>query len=262
MTMTSNPISIPFDARGLSALQSLQDPKLWDDTPGELLLQANGLKHADAYTGAALRAALESHHGRGGATCLWSPTTGSIQNRLASLMGPLPNWVRRPDDEGTPTLDRTVLSPAIPLSTPGEIELAAEGVRAAGFSQRLKRGVAHTLAQAVLALAENVLVHAEGSPCEAVLCVAIENGDAQVVVVDQAQVVATASDPADVLRKGLARPVGGLAYLRALAEERYQLQVSVSLAAGTARGYRPGRTYSGQTFVPGFCAALTVEGAK
>jgi hypothetical protein len=149
----------------------------------------------------------------------------------------------------------------MPLSTPAEIQLAAEGVRAAGFARRLKRGVAHTLGQAVLALAENVMVHAADSPCGAVLCAAIEGDEAQVVVIDQSQAVATAREPAEILREGLAKPVGGLAYLRALAEERYELQVSLSLAAGTARGYRPGRAYSDQAFVPGFCAGFTVEAA-
>lgn len=260
--MTPNPISIPSDARGFLALGCLQDPQLWDEPPGELLLQAKGLKHADAYTGAALRATLETHHRRGGETCLWSPSVTSIRNRLASLLGPLPNWVKRPGDEGTPTLDRTVLCPAITLATPAAIQLAAEGVRAAGFVRRLKRGVAHTLGQAVLALAENALVHAGGSPCDAILCAALEKDAAQVVVVDQSQAVAAAGDSAEILREGLAKPAGGLAYVRALAEERYDLEVSVSLAAGTARGYRPGRTYSEQVFVPGFCAGLTVEAAK
>lgn len=260
--MTPNPISIPSDARGFTALECLQDPRRWDEAPGELLLQAKGLQHADAYTGAALRATLESHHRRGGVTCLWSPGDGAIRNRLASLLGPLPNWVKRPGDEGTPTLDRTVLCPAVPLATPASIQLAAEGVRAAGFAHRLKRGVAHTLGQAVLALAENAMVHAEDSPCDAILCAAMEGGQAQVVVVDQGQAVAAARDPAEIVREGLAKPVGGLAYLRGLAEEQYELDVSVSLAAGTARGYRPGRTYAEQAFVPGFCAGFTVEAAK
>src|SRR3712207_1971730 len=83
-TPTYTSLSLMPSSAGEPALQLLHDPLSADPVHQQLFVQAGGVTEADAYTGAALRARIESHVRRfaAGGVDLWPPTAEPQLSRL------------------------------------------------------------------------------------------------------------------------------------------------------------------------------------
>lgn len=265
-TMTDDfNVSFTRDAHGVLALQYLREPSRSDADADELLVQANVVRRADAYTGAAVRALIETHLVRAKSrhVCLWLPDDGPV-DLFADLVGPLPERCVIPEDTPRPLRDRNVILPATPLRSFDEARAAAWLLKtAAAPAARVDPRTADLLAQALLAFAENGLNYARDSRCGVVVCCAVdsETERVSVVAIDQGQDFCRSDNLRDRLRDCLdasAVSLGGFGALRRLAKKQ-DLDAKITLSSGSARVRRPGKAESPTPYVPGFCAALTVQ---
>jgi len=257
-------VSLTPDSSGVSALHYLRDPARSLEDADELLIQASTVEIADAYTGAALRALIESHLARGRKrhVCLWLPK-GPAADLVADLVGSLRERFVIPDDTPRPLRDRNVLVPGMVIGDMDQANAAALFLRMAAPRVAIRPAVANVLAQALLAFSENGLAYAETSACRVVVCAAIDRRTKRVTVaaVDQGQTVCRSKQPLERLKEALdtsASKFGGLTNVRELAHGA-EAEATLTLCSGSARIRRPGETRADAAYLPGWCAALTVR---
>jgi len=268
MTPDDFNISLSADVRGVNALHYLRDPRRDKDHADEMLLQASVVQAADAYTGAAVRALIESHLSGGSSrtVTLWPPNDTTVAPLFSDLVGPLPEGCHIPHGSDAALREPAVIVPASVVRDVREAEALALFLRAAAPHAPVVVEVARILAEALLAFAINGLAYAPDSPCGVVVCAALdaETNRASVVAIDQGQSVCASDDSFAALKQALARShtsFGGLENVRALAA-RLGLESRLTVASGTGRIRRPGETRGDAAYVPGWCAALTIENVR
>lgn len=259
-------VSVSGDIRREAALEFL--PEL-GRTEKELMVACDGVTHADAWSGASLRALIEyAASWLGMPVTLALPRTSAARSLLATAIGDLPNGSQLPSGASWPASARSVLLPGIRVGNLGEAELYANAFTT--VSERYyPRSEIGFLAAALGTLLHNALRHAPKSPVDAISCVAHEReaNELQLAVSDLAETISRRSDADQALAEAWATSEegyhgvpGGLVGLAVMAERR-GLDVTIALHSGTGRmRWRAGQpTISRGTYVPGFTSVVTVH---
>jgi hypothetical protein len=253
------------DERGESALQLLPAPAAPDQF---VLVHGKNLRESDAFTGTALKTAVQYHcaclHNTFGLEPPEGPGSEQALEMLADLMGQMPKGFYLTDGAAlTGTTRGNALLPALSVEDPVDAANAADVValrtRAYGMP------VARTVGAAVAIFADNAMTHAPESPVGVVTTVAFSPS------VDSVQVVSSdlgrpVEDPADGeqflrdLHQAAAASHSNLGHLLEAAERR-GVTCTLTLAAGAGRlSWTSSGVASDTSFeIPGFTAALTVE---
>lgn len=256
--------------RGPRAVDVL--PNLIESTARRLELVACGLTRADAYTGAVVGAAIESHLAAdpGNSVQLWEPRHDEAWSLLHWLTKPLPSRSQWSGDRLIPARDQRVLLPATPIPDPEAARLyTSVWLKSVAPALGISPQHAAWLVEAGAHFLDNSLVHASDSPIDVITaaCHEPQGNDLQIVTVDLGQTIAGQEDPEAALRDAVARSRDeglGLHGINSIVElgQRRGADVSVRLAAGSARARnRGGRwRYEGdRPHVPGFIAGFEIH---
>jgi anti-sigma regulatory factor (Ser/Thr protein kinase) len=255
--------------RGARAVDALAD--LLDTTGRRLELVACGLTRADAYTGAVVGAAIESHLAANAENSaqVWEPRNDETWSLLYWLTKPLPARSQWCGDRAVPVRDQRVLLPATPIPDPEAARLyTSVWLKSVAPTAGISRRHAAWLIEAGAHFLDNSLVHATESRIDVITaaCLEPQGNDMQIVTVDLGQTIAGQDDPEAALRDAVARSREGLGLhgLNSIVElgQRRGADVSVRLAAGTARARNRGgrwRYESERVHVPGFVAGFDIH---
>jgi hypothetical protein len=246
--------------RGLAALVKGAAPRLEID--------ARAVEHPDAFTGAALRAAIERHlvADRGHSVTIREPRAPGALAMLADMVGPLARPARWAGEMPVPGREQRVLLPATRIEDDETAKLLAYWLTIVAGPLRLPSSEARMLAAAAMAFADNDLRHRAIDASPALLCACHEPQahDLQVVCLSSRVLPDAAADPATYIRDLDNRSrenLGGLYSLTALAERR-GIDATLRVAVGTGRLFRragKARFDSGAGELPGFAASLEVH---
>jgi hypothetical protein len=260
-------VSVAGDIRRETALEYL--PALGKTTEEELMLACDRVTHADAWSGASLRALVEyAATWLGMPVTVALPGTAAIRSLLATLMGDLPNGATLPDGAKWPESARSVLLPGSRIENSWQAEQYANAFATVAGRYYSRREITF-LAAALGVLLDNALVHGGKSPVGAITAIAHEREDdeLQVVVCDLSEVVSRRSDASEALatawatsEAGFHGVPGGLVGLATMAGAR-DFDVTIALTSGSGRlRWRAGEMEAEQSsYVPGFTAAVTLH---
>ena len=259
-------VSVAGDIRNEAALEFL--PAL-GRTENELMVACDGVTHADAWSGAALRTLIEyAASWLGMPVTLALPKTAAVRSLLATLVGDLPNGSRLPEGATWPASSRSVLLPGVRIRNSWQAEQYANAF-ATVAERNYARSEVTFLAAGLGTLLDNVFQHASSSPVGAIACVAHEReeNELQLVVSDLAESISREQAAGDALEaawvasqaghRGVPRGLAGIAGMA----ERRGLDTSIALHSGTGRlHWRAGKALkSTGSYVPGFTAVVTVH---
>jgi hypothetical protein len=230
------------------------------------VIDARPLARADAFTGAAVREAIDRHltRDRGHSVLLHEPTSPKPLSMLHHLVGPLPRRARWAGDAARPPIDRNVLLPAMRVEddeTSRNVATWLETVTSGPL--RLPSSAARLLAMAAATFGDNALKHgAQG----VLLCACHDPqaNDLQVVALSDHVPAAAVTDGVSFLREAVERSereLGGIFSIVELARRR-GIDVTVRVATGTGRTFwRAGkRRYDITTApIPAFVASVEIH---
>lgn len=233
------------------------------------VIDARALEFADAFTGAAVREAIDRHvrRDRGHSVVVREPAKLETLAALYDLLGTLPRRSRWAGEADRPRRDPAVLLPAMRITSAPKLRDAANflGSAAAG-PLRLPPNASWLLATAAAHFGDNALKHSPAGQRSVLLCACHEltSHDLQVVALSAAVPEAAQEQPAAYLREAMARSdatLGGLFSLRELARRR-KISATLRLATGSGRLFwrddKP--RYEGQApIIPGFVASLEIH---
>ena len=257
-------VSITGDQRGESALAHL--PVLGNPVE-EVLIEARGLSHIDAFTAVTLRALVEYHGRHGQQTVTFRPPEGATTwSVLSNLMGrDLPRHFCLARETSPPaSRARAAVLPTQRVETLDVADLIADGLPDV-IGDEYGRRNARFLAGAFGALAENALVHGSRSPTSALAAIGFdrEANALQLVVNDLGKGLSLADDPEEAVIDLVERSGdtgGGIAGL-ARDAERKEIDLDLRIASSGGRlSWRGGvPKVSAAQAVPGFTAAAIVH---
>jgi hypothetical protein len=246
--------------RGLGALVARAAPRLEID--------ARRVEHPDAFTGAALREAVDRHLAadRGHTVTLREPVIPEALSMLGDLVGTLPRHARWAGDQQRPLRERRVLLPATRVTDDETAALLAYWLTVVAGPLRLPNSEARLLAAAAAAFADNSLRYrpADGPPALMCACHDPESHDLQIVCLSPNVPSAAARAPATFIRaldNHSRENLGGLHSLTQLAERR-GIDATLRVATGTARFFlRSGmaRFDAAAPRLPAFVVSLEVH---
>jgi ABC-type transporter Mla MlaB component len=235
-------LSLSGDLTREHAIAQLLTASTSQEADNELCLHAAGVERLDAVTAAALRLrfARDAREHPHGTVTLVPPNDADVAARLAALLDKLPARV-------TLTKEVTAQPPANYALVPATlVEDSHAAVALGGFTleacerARIARQRRAFIVQAAIELADNAVVHAEGSTDPPV--VALTNVDRghviELAVIDTGRGIADADDPRAFLRTIPRRALDGEAgFLSDILRRAHRagIQVQVQIFAGTGR---------------------------
>jgi len=235
-------LSLSGDLTRDRAVEQILAPSTSTDANSELCLHLGDVERLDVVTAAAVRLRVVRHEREHpqGTVSLVLPSEPGIAARLAALLDPLPDRIKL-------TGERHAEPPAnyalVPATVVGDSHSAvALGAWTLDACERVGIPEQRTafIAAAVMELADNAVIHAEG-PSDPPVAAATSTRDVRVVeiaVLDTGRAIAESDAPRELLRTITRRALDGEpGFLGQILERarKAQVQVHVQMFAGTAR---------------------------
>jgi hypothetical protein len=236
------------------------------ETPEAVLISAGELSHVDPWPGTVIRTIAE-YHGRWQQrpVRLEPPRDSATWSRLATMIGTdLPAGFGLAGKRSwPPDPSRQVILPVQRIASLDAADSLAEAVE-----ERVKINYPNTLARylgaAFGSVAENAVVHGAGSPTDPIGAVAYDSemDELCLVVSDLGIGVRCEAGPVAALERSIpgSSPMSGLTSI-ANEAERKQIDASITIAAGSARRFWRGGTWSSfRDFpTPGFAIGIRIH---
>jgi hypothetical protein len=240
-------ISIADPFSGEESLVHLPTPQ---KAPNEVMLNARSVTAVDAYSGVVTRALIDYFAWFHQVNVIFDPPDARrAWQTLAGLLGTPPAHFILADGAPSPgSYPRTVILPAQRVRDRTEATNVVDRLYDDARDRGHQRASVRFLAKSAAELLRNALQHADDSPIGAV-CAGLYDRSAdelELVVADLGMRVARRDDAPQALAEALERSeenFGALASLSAEAASR-GLDVSVTVASGTARLYGRGTTWN------------------
>lgn len=256
-------ISISGDQRGESALVHLPNPNAERE---EVLIEAQGLTHVDAFTAAALRGAVEYYGRRCQKTVTFGPPANTtVWRLLSSLMGTdLSHHFCLARGAAPPTQARAAVLPTQRIDSLDVTDLIANGLPEL-IGDNYGRRNARLLASAFGTLVENSLMHASTSPIGTLATINFEKdaNTLQLVVADLGPGLGGAKDAEGALINLVEQSQKSGGGLTGLVEDSQRKEIDMELRIASAGGrleWRDGTPeISGAQFLHGFTSAAIIQ---